>query len=217
MSEFAKKFTKEALREGLSNLVWAYWPMWGAPAMSAILFYLKHYPIEIIFSVSISTFAITAFGLNNFSQWFGARTAEGKANFGLPIVGIHRDESVDPPKLLGLKLGMGVVSSAHFPMEIRIDELVTQISTRVPKEKFFQRSVAVNRAGGANFSNAVIDLSDLDLKNATIYGHIETKVSYGRPGKLKYNLERTTYLAFKFDKNGSFINAEPSLTELEKA
>ena len=60
--------------------------------------------------------------------------------------------SGNPATLEGLKLGVIVRSTASFPMEIRIDELETQIADRVPTEAFYARSVKTSQGLAAHFT-----------------------------------------------------------------
>lgn len=182
--------------------------------MGGVLGWLGGYSPAIIFMLALGAFALIALGLNNITQWIVTRSPADKLRSAIPSVGVNLDESVKPPKLKGIKLGVIFHNAAHFPLEIRIDELETQIRNRVPAEKFFCRSVVVyGPTGGAQFHNAQIELDDLDLRNQTIYGEVKAKAPYGRPGKLRYLREYRTYLAFKFDGEGNLTVVEPSLTE----
>src|SRR5262245_29350278 len=133
------------MREVLSQIIWSYWPYWGAPLVSAILAYNSGYPPTIIFMAALGAFALIAVGLNNFAQWMAAQSASGKVDFVAPTVGIKNLDGKDPPELEGLKLGVALRNTAPFQMEIRLDDLETQIGDRVPSEAFHQRSVTVGR------------------------------------------------------------------------
>jgi hypothetical protein len=212
MSGRAKKWSKAALRETVSHIVWSYWPIWGAPILGVILGYLGGYAPVIIFLFALGAFALIALGLNNITQWSTARSPARKVRFMVPTVGVHlSNEKV--PTLLGVRLGVSVVSEAPFPMEVRLDELETRIWDRVPSEKFNTNSVILDGKGaGIQFNGAAINLSDLDLKNKTIYGHISAKISYGRPGEFNYSSDYGSHLALKFDAKGKLAVVEPSVT-----
>jgi hypothetical protein len=215
MADWPKRLSREAAREVASQIVWSYWPYWGAPAVSAILFYIRGYSAEIIFMAALGAFAVVAVGLNNFSQWIATQSASGKVDFVAPTVGVKMDDS-SPPALEGLKLGVALLSTAPFPMEIRVDDLETQIVDRVPGDAFYARSITITRGHAAQFNNSLISLGDMDRAGKVLYGHINASVSYGRPGKLRHTITRHWYMALKFDKEGNFENAEPSLTALTK-
>lgn len=215
MADWPKKLSREALRDIISQTIWSYWPVWGAPIVSAVLAYSEGYPPTIIFMTALAAFALVALALNNFWQWTAAQSPSGRVDFLAPAVAAKTDDG-SPPGLEGIKLGVVLRSTASFPMEIRIDELETQIGDRVPTQAFYVRSIEVSRGIGAQFMNALIKLSDLERANQTIYGHINASVTYGRPGRLKYPVEQQWYMAFKFDKAGNLVNAEPSLTSFVK-
>jgi hypothetical protein len=216
MSEWQKRFSREAAREVISQIVWSYWPYWGAPLMSAILFHLNGYPSGIVFLAGLAAFALVALGLNNYSQWMATQSPSGRVDFLAPTLNLVGDLSTDPPTLRGIKLGVSLRSIAPFPMEIRIDDIVTQIGDRVPTEPFYGRSITVSRGIAATFNNGMIDLSTLDRADLLIYGRISAAATYGRPGRLKYPVQGQWYMALKFDKDGNFQTAESSLTEFSK-
>jgi hypothetical protein len=154
MSGRAKKSTNAALREAVSNVVWSYWPIWGAPILSVILGYIGGYAPAIIFLFALGAFALIAWGLNNITQWSAARSPARKVRFMVPTVGVHlSNEKV--PTLLGVRLGVSVVSDAPFPMEVRLDELETRIWDRLPpSEKFNTNSVILDGKGAVIQFNA---------------------------------------------------------------
>lgn len=211
MSELPKKVTKEAAREVASQLFWSSWPYWGAPIVTGALAYANGYPSAVIFMMALGAFAIIAVALNNYAQWRERQSAAAKVDFVAPVIGINAPDG----KLRGFKLGVALRSTALFPMETRIDELETQIANRVPTEAFHVRTAPISRGTGTQYSNALIDLSDVDRAGKLLYGRISARVSYGRPGSLRHSIERQYYLAMKFDKDGNFENAEPSLTEFK--
>jgi len=216
MPEWPRKFSKAAAWEVASQVLWAYWPYWGAPVVSALLAYTGGYSPTIIFMVALGAFAIIAISLNNFAQWRSAQSPSGKVDFIAPWVGVKNDDTKSPPQLHGLKLGAVLRSTAIFPMEIRIDDLETQIGDRVPTQAFYVRSVTVTQGMTAQFGNSLIDLSSLERANQVIYGRIKASVMYGRPGRLNYPAVHQWYMAFKFDGDGNLATAEPSLTEFAK-
>lgn len=210
-----KKLTWGAAREAISGLVWSYWPIIGAPIVMGALSYLNNYPIAIIFILCLSAFAITALGLNNFSQWRAARSPVNKVRFFDPIIGVNLDDTQSPPKVRGIKLGIMVYNVAQFPIEVKLENLETQISDRVPSEGFKSLSLNIGIGGYGRFSNAIIDLSGETLKNTILIGKIKAAVSYGRPGKLKYSLQHQLWVAMKFNNDGQLVTAEPSVMEFE--
>lgn len=216
MAEWSKKFSLEAIREIISHIVWSYWPIWGAPLISGLLAATSDYNAAEVFNFALFAFAMIVLALNNFSQWTEARSAAGKVNVIVPVVGIKMDDTVDPPRLHGLKFGALLRSAAPFPIEIRIDDLQTQIGDRVPTEAFYVRSVTVGRGAGAQFTNGLIDLSSVDRANKVIEGHISVSATYGKPGELKYPAEQQWKMTLKFDKDGNFEGAEPTLAALIK-
>lgn len=213
-SSWSKKFTREALRELFSSLVWSNWPVWGASFVTAILSRAEGYEWTLIFLFSLAAFALMAFGLNHFSQWQAARTPVDKIRFAAATIGIKSDESKTPPRVVGIKLGVSVHNAAQFPIEVRIDKLETQIANRVPAEQFFSRSVKVSMGTTGRFTNATIDFSAETLNNKVLIGKIKATISYGRPGKLHHSSDQQYWLAMKFDKDGQFVAAERSTTEI---
>lgn len=209
-----KTFTREALRELFSSLVWSYWPVWGAPVVTTMLGYFGGYAPTLVFLFSLSAFALMAFGLNHFSQWQAARTPADKIRFTNPVIGIKSDETQTPPRVVGIKLGISVHNAAQFPIEVRIDNLETQIANRVPAKQFFSRSINLSMAMVGQFNNAIIDLSAETLNNVGLIGKIKAAISYGRPGKLHHSADQQIWLAMKFDMHGQFVGAEPSVTEI---
>ena len=216
MPEWRNRFSKEAVREIASQIVWSYWPYWGAPLVSAILTYSGDQPAAVIFLSALAAFALISLGLNNFSQWMTAQSVAGKVEFVLPVLAVKNDASKEPPELEGMKLGVALQNHAPFPVDVRIDRLEVQISDRVPGGAFFARSVTVGQRQGAQFTSALISLIGVERANQVLYGRINAEVTYGRPGKLRYPAERQWHMAIKFDKNGNFESAEPSLTEFAK-
>lgn len=212
MANWSKKLSGEAAREVASQLFWSYWPLWGGPIVSGVLFFLNGYPSGVIFMAAIGAFAIVALAMNNFSQWRAAQSAFGKVDFLAPAMGVMNDG--DPPRLRGIKMGVAVRSTAIFPMEVRIDDLETQIGDRVPGTGFQPNSVTIAQGIAAQFNGAMIDMTGLERANCVLYGHISASITYGRPGYVKYPANITWYMAFKFDKDGNFVGAEPSLTNL---
>jgi hypothetical protein len=81
MAKWSKTLSGEALKEVISQIVWSYWPYWGAPIVSATLFYMNGYPSGVIFMVALSAFALIAMALNNVSQWLAAKSAAGKVDY----------------------------------------------------------------------------------------------------------------------------------------
>lgn len=211
MAELPKKLSKAAAREVASQLFWSAWPYWGAPIVTGALAYAGGYPSAIIFLMALGAFAMIALALNNYAQWRERQSAAGKVDFLAPAVAINAPDGT----LRGLKLGVALRSNALFPMEARIDELETQISNRVPSEPFYVRSVPISRGNAVQFTNAMINLADLERAGKILYGHISARISYGRPGNFRYSSERQWYLAIKFDKDGNFEGMEPSLTEFK--
>jgi hypothetical protein len=214
-ADWAKRFTRSTIRDAISNLVWANWPLWGAPVVSAILFYLNGYPVGVVFLSALVALAAVAVGLNNISQWITRRSPAGKLGFAGLAVSIVRDETVTPPLFRGLKFGAQLANSAEVPIDIRFEEFHTQLDNIVPKEKFVP--VLLHAGGGKGFatnSGSLIDLTKVDRVNATLLGEMRFKISYGRPNRLRHLLEQTVYVAVQFDGNGEFVRAEWSLTEM---
>lgn len=210
------KMSKEALREIVSQIIWSYWPVWGAPLVSAVLAYASGYNLAVIWLFTLFSFAMIALALNSFSQWRTAQSAAGKVEFLLPSIGVVNFDGKDPVKLRGIKLGAVLRSTAIFPMEVRIDSLETQIGDRVPGEAFKVRSVTGTRGTAVQFNNGMINLADLERANKLVHGRISASATYGRPGRLKYSLDQVWYMAFKFDKDGNLEGAEPSHTAFAK-
>jgi hypothetical protein len=212
MSEWSKKLTTEALREVVSQAVWSYWPYGGGPLVSALFAYTSGYNLAVIWAFALFSFAMIALALNNFSQWMRAQTPADKVDFVGVSVGVKND-TADPPRLEGIKLGVALLSRAGFPIEIRMDDLETQIADRVPSKAFKGTCLTVGQGGVAQFGSAMIELSDIERSNKILYGRLKAAVSYGRPGKLKHGKEQQVYLALKFDKDGNFEGVEQSVTE----
>lgn len=208
-----KRLSKWATKEAISNLVWSYWPHVGAPVVMGTLTYLEGRSFDLIFLMSLGAFAAIAHGLNQFSQWQGARSPADKIRFASPVIGPLMEGS--PAELTGIKLGVSIQNAAQFPIEVRLDDLETQISDRVPSEPFFIRSLELPIAGIGTFTNSVIKLDGEELKNEKLISTIKAKISYGRPGQLKYSAEQSYWLALKFNKRGQFEMAEVSTTELK--
>lgn len=182
--------------------------------MTIGLGYFEGYAPTLIFLFSLAAFALMALGLNHFSQWQAARTSADKIRFTAPIIGIKSDESQTPERVEGIKLGVSIHNAAQFPIEIRIDNLETQIANRVPIDQFYPRSAKVTMGASVNFTNAIIDFSAETLNNVALIGKIKATISYGRPGKLHHSLDQQYWLAMGFDKNGQFVSAEQSITEI---
>ena len=211
-----RKLTWATARETLSNLVWSNWSIIGAPVVTGGLVYFEGYSLTFIFLFCLGAFAMVALGVNQLSQWQAAKSPEGKLQFGGHTVGVKINEKKDGfPAVLGIKLGLSLVSKAQFPLEAEVKELETQIRDRVPKEPFFPRTIPIGMGGGGHFTNAIIDLEKDISKNAVFSGSIKAKLRYGRPGNLKYEMERNLYLALMFDERGNLASTEASITELK--
>jgi len=209
-----KRIFQWIVGEFIAGLLWSYWPIYGAPLVAIGVAYLEGYQWTVIYMLGLGAFALVAFGLNNFSKWSATRTAAAKVEFGNTTLFVNTNNNVDPPRVRGIKLGVSAVNFAHFPIEVRIDALETQIANRVPLDPFESRSIKINRGMTAQFSNSLIDLSDMQLANTALLGRVVAKISYGKPGKLKYATEQTMYIAMKFDATGALATVERSLTEL---
>lgn len=218
MADWFKRVSMAAIRDGFASLVWSYLPVWGIPMLGGILLLVKSYPVEHIFAFILVIFAFTVLALNNLSQWMAARTPVGKVNYSVPVIGTipqkFYDKSSTSDKLQGIRLGENLISAAQFPIDIQLDEIETRIGNRVPSQKTSFATIRVGNGIVAQFVDSMIDLSDMGLESTTLYGHIKTKVSYGHPGKLKYKLEKTTYLAIRFDA-GQFVTMETSLNDFQ--
>jgi hypothetical protein len=103
-----------------------------------------------------------------------------------------------------------------FPVEVRIENLHTQIGNRVPAEAFFSRSVPVAVGDAAIFYNAEIAVDPTGPGRKVVLGRVNAEISYGRPGALKYRANAQYYLALVFV-DGAFTGLEHSTTELEVA
>jgi hypothetical protein len=215
MAEWTKKLSGEAFREIVSQIVWSYWPYWGAPILSAALLYVNGYPVGVAFLAAIVAFAAIAVGLNNFSQWMSAQTPADKIDFLGPAIGIVKDNAL-PPTLRGIKLGVMLRSKAGFPVQLRLEELDTRIGDRIPRRDFAVSTIMIGEGGNARFLNSMISLRGMQLAHQLRYGRIQARVSYGRPGKLKYVVEREWYLALRFDANGNFDSVEASNVEFAR-
>ena len=214
MASKFKLFGRWAIGETISNLVWSYWPVFGAPVVTGILAYLGDYSFTLIFLFCLGAFAMIALALNQFSQWQAVRTPANKVVFGPPIIGLKRDTASSPPVFEGMKLGVTAHNTAQFPIEICLEKLDIQIADRIPAENFNRRTLIASKGTVVHFTGGLVDLSNVDLINASLLGKITGKILYGRPGKLNYQAEQTLWIAFKFDRHGQFLNAEPSVTEI---
>ena len=184
--------------------------------MADVLGYLGGYEPLIIFLACLGAFAMAGFGLNQFFQWQTIRMAADKLALSVPAIGLKLDTTKKPAKLEGIKLGITAISHATFPLEIRLTKLETQIGDKVPIEAFKEHRVTAAAKAITQFHGALIDLSKEQLKNALLRGTIRGAVSYGRPGKLRYQAEQTLWLLLKFDRNGQLLTPEVSNTELFK-
>jgi len=184
--------------------------------VTGVLSYLGDYSLTLIFLFCLGAFAMVTLGVNQFSQWQDAKSPKGKLQFGAPILEVKINEKKnDFPAVVAVRLGLSVINRAQFPIEAEVEELETQIGDRVPIGKFFKRSMTIGMGDPGLFTNAIIDLSKDISKNAVLYGSIKAKIRYGRPGNLKYEMERSLYLALKFDERGSLVSHDASLTELK--
>lgn len=214
MANLARNFTRVALREFVSNLVWSYWPIWGAPIVIGALSWVQGRTLDVVVGAALVAFAFIAWGLNNLSQWRAARTPADKVLIAHPSVGLAHNDMQDRQKLTGIRLGIYAKNRAQFPLEISIDQLDTQVGDRIPSEQFYQRSLRAASAEVAHFTNGLIDLSQLSTTNSALLCRVRATISYGHTGNRKYNDTKQYYIALKLDEHSEVVSVDISHSEI---
>jgi len=107
----------------------------------------------------------------------------------------------------GMFLGVDLHSQASVPIEMEVQEVKTRIGNRVPTNTQFPvRKLLVPPFGNAWFDDHVIDIGQPPV-SSTLEAFAEFRITYGRPGRLKYELPIKKQVVLAFNAEGLFEHA----------
>ena len=190
-----KKIFKEGTREALSQVFWVFgWPTVLVGGSTALM-YLQGLPLGYLSVGALAAFAFTAHGLLKFDEWKMRRQVDGRFNFSSLHVGdsIRKDGTI---------VGLSFANVATFPIEFKVEKIITKIGDKVPKNTEYPlNSITVPALGNGWFYDHPIKLENTPT-SGTADGTIEFDIKYGRSGHLKYHLKGTKYFVISLNEHG---------------
>lgn len=207
MQWLKKRLAAGAAQGATSHIVATYIFPLGLPVVTGWLGYAQGLPLMYIFVGAGVMFAATVTGLLRYTEWKELQRVEGKLYLVTPSIVLIQKQ--------GYALGVQMQNNAVFPVEVEIEDLRTQIDSKLPKGKRLagKRIILQPNNVGWFYDNSV----EIEIpKPGTIEGTLEAKLKYGRVGsRLQYKLEEKKQITARFDEEGKW--AAPALwTDIEE-
>lgn len=183
-----QSFLGRASKTIATEAMWQAFATYGLPPVlavaTAILGYMEHKPVADALVSGAVMFAAMSGGLLWFSQWRYQQTAESKLVFTNATVNRGRDVEPRPASI-----GFALKNNAIFPIEVYVEELRTSLGGRINPARIWgaSRLFTVDAGGTQTFGDASINVDGL---SGTPSGTLEFKISYGRAGNRRYQLEK---------------------------
>ena len=178
---------------------------WGIPLATPLIVGLVARAQGLLWTETI-VYALVAFasitvGLLRFDEWRERRRVAGKLVLTDPMIGVRR-QSPEVGPASALKFGFNLISKAVFPIEFRIDSIRTHAGNLHNANPIYHlRDLTIPETGTAFFWDDEIAIEH-PIIDRQVDCRIETGISYGRRGNLKYALIKKWVLHVKFDENG---------------
>lgn len=150
-------------------------------------------------------FAAVSHGLLRIDEWRYRNQAKYKLVF--HSMKIHKILS-NNGAVETIRLGYNLENKATFPIQFEVVELKTSVNNLTPsKTEYENNTISIYANGSGWFEDYDINIP-AQITNKTVEGHLRTQLKYGRPGKLKHELNMVKRLYIRFDDKGDIINIE---------
>lgn len=151
-----------------------------------------------IYIGAVITFSAISIGLLSFSKWRYRSKVQDKLVFSSVRV---NQRTLDNSSEGSMCLGFAVISKALFPIEFKVERLVTSVgNNHSPKKDYTNDSFVIPIKGDGWFDDHSIDIKQ-KLTTAD-EGVVDFELSYGRPGNLKYKLKQKKRVYFNLSEDG---------------
>lgn len=194
--------SREVIGEFITQTIWPYlWPV-VVGGLAMIAGYLENMPVAWLLFAATGATTFTASALLRTSEFRERITPKYKLKFaGLHIAKVVNQKHAD--KGVGIKIGVVLDNIASFPIEYQIDEMDVRLKDRVPQDaKRHNFGALVEPHSPTRYSEPMILLDEINV-NESIQGSLRTKILYGKPGKLKFSIEKQYRLFVSQKENGS--------------
>jgi hypothetical protein len=194
----AKNMAAGAVRAFAFHVTVVYIIPLGIPAVTIYLGFVQGLPWMYIVVGACVAFAGISAGLVRFDDWREKRRVDGKIGF------VQVRSSADTTKP-SVALGALFQSTAAIPIEVEIEEVRTQVDSRVPANRTFEKTkFTVPPHGNLFFDDHRIEIAQYP-RTGTLSGIVEFRLRYGRQGNMKYifHIKKNTVLTF--DAEGRYI------------